>query len=185
MRVENTPIEGLKRIIFPRFGDDRGFFQIPFEHKAYEGAGLPTRWMQINHSHSQRHVLRGLHYQLEHPQGKLVWVTRGAVYDAVVDLRAGSASFGQSYGITLSAEMPQALYIPPDFAHGFLVLSEVADFMYAVTDIYHPASECSLLWSDPAIRIDWPLDPGTLPILTEKDLGGSLLKKAERPRTRG
>ena len=125
--------------------------------------------MQDNHSRSARGILRGMHYQTEHTQGKLVRVTAGAVFDAVVDLRHSSPSFGQWYGVELSAENHQMLWVPPGFAHGFYVLSDTADFQYKCSDIYHPQSEVSLAWDDPTVGIEWPVPAGEQPQLSDKD----------------
>jgi len=139
------------------FGDARGFFLETWQAARYHEAGLPERFVQDNHSRSRRGVLRGLHYQLTQPQGKLVWVTRGAVFDVAVDIRRGSPTFGRWYGCVLDDVDHRQLYIPPGFAHGFCVLSEEADFFYKCTDYYHPPSERGIAWDDPDIGIEWPL----------------------------
>ena len=168
-------------LIEPRvFGDARGFFMESWNRKTFAGLGLglDLDFVQDNHSRSARGVLRGLHYQLHQPQGKLVRVTQGAVYDVAVDLRRSSPNFGQWTGHELSAENHHMLWVPPGFAHGFLVLSESADFLYKTTEYYAPEHERCVLWNDPAIGIEWPLDGGE-PLLSAKDKVGSLLKDAE------
>jgi dTDP-4-dehydrorhamnose 3,5-epimerase len=167
------------KLLSPRvFGDARGFFLETFNARVFAEAGLPTEWRQDNHSRSARGVLRGLHYQLVEPQGKLVRVTRGAVFDVAVDVRRSSATFGQWVGAELSDVNQSMLFIPPGFAHGFLVLSEVADFCYKCTTLWHQASDRSLRFDDPAIGIDWPLD-GLTPQLAPKDAAAPSLADAE------
>jgi len=169
-------------LIEPRvFGDARGFFMESWNRKTFAGLDLDLDFVQDNHSRSAKGVLRGLHYQLHQPQGKLVRVTSGAVYDVAVDLRKSSPNFGQWTGHELSAENKHMLWIPPGFAHGFLVLSESADFLYKTTEYYAPEHERCVLWNDPAIGIDWPLDLLSYgePALSAKDKVGSLLKDAE------
>jgi len=167
-------------ILEPRvFGDERGFFLESYNKKTFEKAtGLSRNFVQDNHSCSGRYVLRGLHYQLQQPQGKLVRVVRGEVFDVAVDLRQGSATFGQWEGCILNAENKRLFWIPEGFAHGFLVLSDVAEFLYKATDYYAPQYERTLLWNDPDIGITWPTISGE-PILSEKDRLGSPLKTAE------
>ena len=178
MKVEALAIPDVK-LLNPRvFGDDRGFFLETYNSRVFADAGLPTEWRQDNHSRSARGVLRGLHYQLTDPQGKLVRVTRGRVFDVAVDIRRSSPSFGQWVGAELSDENQAMLFIPPGFAHGFVVLSDVADFCYKCTTLWHQQSDRSLLWSDPAIGIDWPLD-GLTPQLAGKDAAAPLLADAE------
>jgi dTDP-4-dehydrorhamnose 3,5-epimerase len=167
-------------IIEPRvFGDARGFFFESFNQKAFdEAVGSPVEFVQDNHSRSSRGVLRGLHYQLQQPQGKLVRVTRGSVFDVAVDIRRASPTFGQWVGTELSEENHRQFWVPAGFAHGFLVLSETADFLYKTTEYYAPAHERCIAWDDPAIGIDWPaLD--IAPKLSAKDAAGSLLAQAE------
>lgn len=159
------------------FGDERGFFMESYNKRVFAELGLPTEYVQDNHSRSGRNVLRGLHYQLRQPQGKLIRVVRGAVYDVAVDLRRSSPSFGKWVGFELSEENKRIAWIPPGFAHGFLVLSDFADFLYKATDFYAPEHERCVLWNDPAIGIDWPLDGE--PILSAKDRAGKLLAEAE------
>lgn len=157
MKVIASDLPGVLVIEPTCFGDARGFFMETWQAQRYHAAGLPERFVQDNHSRSRHGILRGLHYQLVQPQGKLVWVTRGAVFDVAVDIRRGSAHFGRWFGCVLDDVNHRQLYIPPGFAHGFCVLSEEADFFYKCTDYYHPASERSIAWNDPGIGIDWPL----------------------------
>lgn len=166
MRVVTTPLPGVL-IIEPRvFGDARGFFLESFNAERFAEHGLPTHFRQDNHSRSARGVLRGLHYQWPRPQGKLVWVTRGEVFDVAVDIRRGSPSFGRWYGTVLKEDEPRQMWIPPGFAHGFCTLSETADFVYKCTDVYVAEFDRGILWSDPAIGIDWPV---AAPTLSDKD----------------
>jgi len=177
--VEPLAIPDVK-LLTPRvFGDDRGFFLESFNARVFAEAGLPTDWRQDNHSRSARGVLRGLHYQLEDPQGKLVRVTSGAVFDVAVDLRRSSPSFGAWVGAELSERNHRMLYIPPGFAHGFLVLSAHADFCYKCTTLWHQPSDRSLAWDDPAIRIDWPLDGIGAQQLAAKDAAAPRLAAAD------
>ncbi len=170
-------------IIEPKvFGDARGFFFESFnERDFYDATKLSVKFVQDNHSQSGRGVLRGLHYQVQQPQGKLVRVARGEVFDVSVNLIEGHPEFGQHVGVHLSAENRRQLWIPPGFAHGFLVLSEIADFLYKTTDYYSPAAERCLLWNDPTLKIEWPLAAlnGLSPILTEKDRHGLPLSQTD------
>jgi dTDP-4-dehydrorhamnose 3,5-epimerase len=166
MRVIATDLPEVLIIEPEVFGDARGFFLESYHARRYAEAGVPDHFMQDNHSRSRRGVLRGLHYQLTHPQGKLVWVTSGEIFDVAVDIRRGSPTFGHWVGVTLSEENHRQLYIAPGFAHGFCVLSETVDFLYKCTDFYHPEDEGGVLWCDPDIGIQWPL---TTPVLSEKD----------------
>jgi len=167
-------------IMEPRvFGDNRGFFYESFNQRAFEEKiGTGVEFVQDNHSRSARHVLRGLHYQIQQAQGKLVRVVAGSVYDVAVDIRQGSLTFGHWVGIVLSAENKRQLWVPPGFAHGFLVMSEFAELLYKTTDYYAPQHERTILWNDPDIGIDWPLE-GAEPVLSEKDQKGKLLKEAD------
>jgi len=178
MNVVTTDLPGVL-IIEPKvFGDERGFFYESFNAKAFEEAtGLDTRFVQDNHSRSQKGVLRGLHYQLENTQGKLVRVTAGEVLDVAVDIRRSSAHFGQWVAVRLSADNHRQLWIPEGFAHGFVVLSDYAEFLYKTTDYYNPSSERSIRWDDPDLAIDWQLDAA--PQLSAKDKAGALLKDAQ------
>jgi dTDP-4-dehydrorhamnose 3,5-epimerase len=162
------------------FADDRGFFFESFNQKRFESCiGKPIHFVQDNHSHSKKHVLRGLHYQIRQPQGKLVRVCSGRVFDVAVDLRRGSLTFGQWVGVELSADNKRQLWIPEGFAHGFLVLSEFADFLYKTTDYWAPALERTIVWHDQTLAIDWPLAPGQMPMLSAKDAQGMPLDQAE------
>ena len=165
-------------LVEPRvFGDDRGFFYESWNRRAFAAAGIDVDFVQDNHSRSRRGVLRGLHYQVERAQGKLVRAVAGEVFDAVVDLRRSSATFGRSVGVVLSAANRRMLWVPPGFAHGFLVLSEDAEFLYKTTDYWFPEHERTLLWNDPALAIDWPL--AGPPILAAKDAAGTPLAGAD------
>ena len=165
------------------FGDSRGFFYESFNQQAFDQAtGVHLPFVQDNHSRSRRGVLRGLHYQLPpKAQGKLVRVVRGAVFDVAVDIRRDSPTYGQWVGVELSEENHRQLWIPPGLAHGFVVLSETADFLYKTTDTYSPAHERCIRWDDPAIGIDWPLAAHSItePLLSDKDRAGRLLAEAE------
>lgn len=178
MNVIPTPIPGVL-ILQPRvFGDERGFFMESFNAREFEAlTGQKRSFVQDNHSRSQKGVLRGLHYQIGKPQGKLVRVVVGEVFDVVVDIRRSSPTFGKWEGIRLSAENKQMLWVPEGFAHGFLVLSESADFLYKTTDYYAPECERSILWNDPEIGVDWPLVTG--PVLSAKDSAATTLRQAE------
>ncbi len=160
------------------FGDDRGFFFESFNERTFaEKTGVTVHFVQDNHSRSARNVLRGLHYQVKQPQGKLVRVAVGTVFDVAVDLRKSSPNFGKWAGTIISAENKRQLWIPPGFAHGFLVLSESADFLYKTTDYYAPEHERCVIWNDPDIGIDWPLEGE--PILAGKDRVGKRLAEAD------
>ena len=166
-------------IIEPKvFGDDRGFFLESWNQAAFADAGVDVTFVQDNHSRSSRGVLRGLHYQDPNPQGKLVRVANGRVFDVAVDIRRSSENFGRWTGHVLSGDNHQMLWIPPGFAHGFLVLSDSADFLYKCTTLYDPPSDRSLAWDDPAIGIDWPLE-GLTPQLSAKDAAAPRLASAE------
>ncbi|NQT26317.1 dTDP-4-dehydrorhamnose 3,5-epimerase [candidate division KSB1 bacterium] len=174
-----TPLEipAVLHIEIKQFGDARGFFQEVYKRSEFEGYGINSDFVQDNHSHSVRGVLRGLHYQkAPDEQGKLVRVLQGQLYDVAVDIRQNSPTYGQWVAETLSGDRPEMLYIPPGFAHGFCVLSETVDFMYKCTAEYAFNSEAGILWNDPAIRIDWPIDN---PLLSEKDTTLPLLKDSE------
>lgn len=161
------------------FGDERGFFFESFNQARFEQAiGVPLDFVQDNHSRSARHVLRGLHYQVRQPQGKLVRVVQGEVFDVAVDLRKSAPTFGQWVGARLSGENKQQLWVPPGFAHGFLVLSESADFLYKTTAYYAPQEERCIAWDDPDVGIQWPSSGGA-PVLSRKDQAGASLRSAE------
>ena len=162
------------------FGDERGFFMETFRQAEFEQHCGPYTFVQDNHSQSVRGILRGLHYQLQKPQGKLVRVTRGEVFDVAVDLRQNSPTFGRWVGATLSAQHKQLLWVPPGFAHAFYVTSDEAEFQYKCTDYYTPGDEYSLRWDDPTLGIDWPLVGGEAPRLSNKDLNGMLWADAPK-----
>lgn len=167
-------------IVEPKvFGDERGFFMETYREELFTQAGIPARFVQDNHSGSRQGVLRGLHYQIKQPQGKLVRVIVGEVFDVAVDLRRSSPTFGRWLGVHLSAQNRRQVWVPPGFAHGFYVLSEWAELFYKTTDYYAPQWERTLLWNDPRVGIDWPLLLGVPPALSHKDLHGSTLDQAE------
>ncbi len=178
MEVRPTEIPDVL-VIEPRvYGDARGFFFESFNQRVWEEkTGLASRFVQENHSRSARHVLRGLHYQIRRPQGKLVRVILGAVFDVAVDLRRSSPTFGRWVGRELSADNRRQMWIPEGFAHGFVVLSEVAEFLYMTTDYYAPQHERAVIWNDPDLAIDWPLDNG--PTLSEKDRNAPRFRDAD------
>ncbi len=182
MNIINTSIKDVI-ILEPKvFGDSRGFFMESYNHRAFRAAtGTELDFVQDNHSRSGKGVLRGLHYQIRQPQGKLVRVVSGAVFDVAVDLRRSSPSFGRWVGVELSADNHRQLWVPPGFAHGFLVLSESADFLYKTTDYYAPEHERSIAWDDPSIGIQWPLAQYGIqsPGLSDKDRAGAALTHAE------
>jgi dTDP-4-dehydrorhamnose 3,5-epimerase len=176
MRLTPTEIPDVL-VVEPRvFGDERGFFFESWNRRALADAGLDAEFVQDNHSRSVRGVLRGLHYQIRHAQGKLVRVVVGEVFDVAVDLRRGSPTFGRHVGMTLSADNRRMLWIPPGFAHGFCVTSASADFLYKTTDYWHPEHERTLLWNDPALAVAWPVDN---PLIAAKDAAGTPLARAE------
>jgi dTDP-4-dehydrorhamnose 3,5-epimerase len=178
MNVIETTIAGLL-IIEPKvFGDDRGFFMESWNADTFREAGLDLHFVQDNHSRSARGVLRGLHFQNPNPQGKLVRVTAGRAWDVAVDLRRASPSFGQWHGVELSAANKRMFWVPPGFAHGFVALEDGTDFLYKCTAFYEPAKEHSLLWNDPAVGIEWPLE-GIEPQLSGKDQAGRPLSEIE------
>ena len=178
MNVIPTDIEGLV-IIEPRvFGDDRGFFMESWNRQIFADLGLDLDFVQDNHSRSAKGVLRGLHYQQPNPQGKLVRVTAGRAWDVAVDLRAGSATYGKWAGVELSAENKRMFWVPPGFAHGFVSLEDGTDFLYKCTAFYTPANEHSLMWNDPDVGIEWPLE-GIEPQLSAKDKVGKPLSEVE------
>jgi dTDP-4-dehydrorhamnose 3,5-epimerase len=179
MKVIETDIPDLL-IIEPRvFGDSRGFFMESYNENAFcEATGIRTNFVQDNHSRSGRGVLRGLHYQIQQSQGKLVRVTKGRVFDVAVDMRKSSTTFGEWVGAELSEENNRQFWVPAGFAHGFLVLSETADFLYKTTDYYAPAHERSLAWNDPTVAVAWPLDDID-PLLSAKDIAGKPFAECE------
>ncbi|UTW09634.1 dTDP-4-dehydrorhamnose 3,5-epimerase [Pseudomonas benzenivorans] len=178
MNIIQTDLPGVL-ILEPKvFGDERGFFYESFNARAFaEAIGMDREFVQDNHSRSQRGVLRGLHYQVQQAQGKLVRVTAGEVYDVAVDIRRASPTFGRWIGVQLSAENKRQLWVPEGYAHGFLVLSEFAEFLYKTTDYYAPAHERCIRWDDPSLAIDWPL--AAAPQLSAKDQAGLSLGEAE------
>lgn len=162
-------IEGLYLVQPTVYGDTRGYFMETYNYNDFKEAGLDMVFVQDNQSSSVHGVLRGLHYQKKHTQGKLVRVLSGEVYDVVVDIRKGSKTYGKWFGTVLSAEKKNMLYVPEGFAHGFYVLSDTAEFMYKCTDFYDPSSEAGILWNDATIGIQWPIPDGEAPLLSEKD----------------
>jgi dTDP-4-dehydrorhamnose 3,5-epimerase len=169
MKIVETTIPDVK-IIEPRvFGDERGFFMETFQNTKMAAAGITETFVQDNHSSSGQGILRGLHFQKKHTQGKLVRVINGEVFDVAVDLRKDSSTFGQWIGVTLSAHNKKILWVPKGFAHGFYVTSIQAEFVYKCTDYYAPEHECSILWNDPDLGIEWPLVDGATPYLSAKD----------------
>jgi dTDP-4-dehydrorhamnose 3,5-epimerase len=189
MQVLNTTLQDVRLIQPRRFGDSRGWFAEVFNQLTFEAAGLPTQFVQDNQSFSIKGVLRGLHYQLGKPQGKLVRVLSGHIWDVAVDLRRDSPDFGKWAGFHLKAQSVdddlQLLWIPEGFAHGFLVLSDTAEVLYKTTNLYHPAGERSILWNDPTLNIAWPLEAlnGLSASLSPKDALGKLFLEAELPST--
>ncbi len=161
------------------FGDHRGFFMETWQSQVFAKAGIDKPFVQDNHSRSAHGILRGLHYQIRQPQGKLVRVISGEVYDVAVDIRKGSSTCGQWVGVLLSAANRRMLWVPPGFAHGFYVLSDFAEFLYKCTELYAPEHERSIRWSDPTLAIDWPLVNGVAPVLSAKDRDAPLLPDAE------
>jgi len=174
MKVIETAISGVLLIEPKVFGDSRGFFFESFQAARYAEAGIKGPFVQDNHSRSAKGVLRGLHFQKQYPQGKLVYVTSGTVFDVAVDIRKDSPTFGQWVGVTLSADEHQQFYVPPGLAHGFCVLSDTAEFQYKCTDYYHPEDEGCIRWDDPDIGIQWPLTEE--PKLSAKDANALYLK---------
>jgi dTDP-4-dehydrorhamnose 3,5-epimerase len=180
VKFQNTPLKDVV-LIEPRvFGDDRGFFLETWQAEKFSAAGIDATFVQDNHSRSTKWTLRGLHFQVEHTQGKLVRVTAGSVFDVMVDLRRSSPSFGKWWGIELTAENHRMLWVPKGLAHGILVTSESADFLYKCTDLYSPAHERTLAWNDSALAIDWPLPKGLSPKLSAKDASGMTFADTEK-----
>jgi len=181
MQIIDTPLHDVKRIRPKIHGDDRGWFAEVFNANAFATAGLPTRFVQDNQSFSQRGVLRGLHYQIGKPQGKLVRALSGHIWDIAVDLRPGSPQFGQWAGFDLRGDDLEFLWIPEGFGHGFLVLSETASVLYKATDFYFPEGERCVQWNDPKLAITWPLDGIGEPTVSGKDAAAPMLDNAELP----
>lgn len=176
IQVTTCDIEGIY-IIEPEVrGDNRGYFMETYHEEAYRQVGITATFVQDNQSMSTKGVLRGLHYQKKYPQAKLLRVIKGEVFDVAVDIRKGSKTFGQWFGVILSAENHKQLYIPEGFAHGFLVLSDTAEFAYKCSDFYHPNDQAGLKWNDPAIGVEWPIPEGMEPILSEQDQNWKGLK---------
>ena len=181
MRIEQTPLQDCFIVHEKVHGDARGYFIETFNQRDFKSAsGLDIQFVQDNHSYSRQDTLRGLHYQLEKTQGKLVRVISGSVFDVAVDLRQKSPSYGKWVGVELSAENHKQLWIPPGLAHGFLVLSPTAEFLYKTTDYYHPQSEVCLAWNDPLVNIQWPLAASVLPNLNAKDAAGLSWEKVPK-----
>ena len=174
-----TEIEGLYVIEQKVFGDHRGFFMETYNYNSFKEAGLDMVFVQDNHSKSTKGVLRGMHFQTKHPQGKLVRVVKGEVFDVAIDLRKGSKTYGKWHGVLLSEENKKQFYVPEGFAHGFLVISDEAEFVYKCTDFYHPEFEGGLLWNDEEIGIEWPLDGIEEVLLSEKDKNAQTLKESK------
>ena len=179
MKFVPTDLPDVIRIEPTIHGDDRGFFMETWQARRFHEAGIDGEFVQDNFSHSSKGTLRGLHYQIEHAQGKLVRVVQGEVYDVAVDLRKSSPQYGQWVGEVLSADNKHQLWVPPGFGHGFLVLSETAEFEYKCTDYYAPQFERSIRWDDPDIGIEWPLVDGEQPMLSSKDSAAPFFKEAE------
>lgn len=179
MEFEPTAIPDVVLIRPKVFGDTRGFFFESWEERKFAAAGLPAKFVQDNHSRSTRNTLRGLHYQIQQPQGKLVRVVTGTVFDVAVDIRRSSPTFGRWVGATLSEDNHYMLWVPPGFAHGFVVLSDSADFLYACTDFYAPAHERAIQWNDPDLGVAWPLPAGSRPILSAKDAAAKRFRDAD------
>ena len=178
IKVTRCEIEGLCVVEPSVFGDDRGYFMETYNYNDFKAEGLDMVFVQDNQSMSVKGVLRGLHYQKQFPQGKLVRVVSGKVFDVAVDLRTGSKTYGKWFGVELSSENKKMFYIPEGFAHGFVVLSDEAVFAYKCTDFYHPGDEGGILWSDPEIGVEWPIEPDTKLIISEKDQKWGGLKDA-------
>jgi dTDP-4-dehydrorhamnose 3,5-epimerase len=180
MKFLETPIHGVTLVEPQVFGDARGFFMETWQEKKFEAAGISGRYVQDNHSRSSQWTLRGLHLQVKRTQGKLVRVSSGSVFDAVVDLRRSSPSFGASWSVELSAENHRLLWVPPGLAHGIMITSESADLLYKCTDFYSPEHERTLAWDDSRLGIHWPLPPGVLPNLSSKDARGASFTEIEK-----
>ena len=179
MQIIDTALADVK-ILEPKvFGDERGFFLESWNQQFFADNGLPATFVQDNHSRSQQGVLRGLHYQIKNPQGKLVRVTQGEVFDVAVDMRQSSPQFGQWVGVSLSESNKRQLWVPPGFAHGFYVVSQSADFQYKCTDYYAPEYERSLLWNDEQVGVEWPVLRGQAPVLAAKDAEGQTFNNCD------
>lgn len=185
LTVETCEIEGLKIITPEVRWDERGFFMESYQYEDFKAAGIDQVFVQDNQSSSVRGVLRGLHFQIQYPQDKLVRVLQGEVYDVAVDIRKGSATYGKWYGVLLSAENKKQFFIPKNFAHGFLVLSDYAEFAYKCTDFYHPNDEGGLKFDDPDIGVEWPITPDTKLIMSDKDTKWGGIKEYVKSRENG
>lgn len=185
MKITPTRIPDVKLIEPKVFGDERGFFMETWNEQAFREAGINATFVQDNHSRSVKNTLRGLHYQIKHPQGKLVRVTRGEVFDVAVDLRTNSPTFGQWVGEYLSDENNRMLWVPPGFAHGFMVTGDSADFQYKCTAFYAPEFERSIHWADRELSIDWPFGEGIDPIVSQKDGQAVSFAEGEKYRQEG
>ena len=179
MQITDTNLDAVKVVVPNVFGDERGFFMESWNRQTFEDNGLSSSFVQDNHSRSSQGVLRGMHYQVKHPQGKLVRVTRGEVFDVAVDMRRSSPQFGQWAGVLLSESNKKQLWVPEGFAHGFYVVSDTADFQYKCTDYYHPEFERSLKWDDPEVGIEWPIADASEPLLAPKDSAGLALSQCD------
>lgn len=177
LKCSETRLSGVLLIEPRAFEDDRGFFMETYHLDKYTKLGIRGSFVQDNMSHSKQYTLRGLHYQLEHPQGKLVYTVRGRIFDIAVDIRKGSPTFGQWVSTILSSNNHRQLYVPGGFAHGFCVLSQTADVIYKCTDLYAPGDEYGIIWSDPALGIEWPVDS---PVLSKKDAANPQLKEVPK-----
>jgi dTDP-4-dehydrorhamnose 3,5-epimerase len=180
MKFIDTAIEDVKIVEVNVFGDERGFFMETFRTDEFMARTGAKPFVQDNHSKSAKGILRGLHFQQEQTQGKLVRVTSGAVYDVAVDMRKSSSTFGKTVGVVLSEENKRQLWVPEGFAHGFYVMTDSAEFVYKCTDYYHPESEVSVCWNDPELAIEWPLVDGELPQLSNKDTNGLSFQDAPK-----
>lgn len=180
IQVTHCEIEGLAVIEPMVFGDHRGYFMETYHEADYMKAGINAKFVQDNQSMSKKNVLRGLHYQKQYPQAKLMRVLSGEIFDVAVDLRKGSKTYGQWFGVVLSSENKKQLFIPEGFAHGFLVLSDTVEIAYKCSDFYHPEDEGGIRWDDPEIGIEWPLEAGCNPILSEKDANRKSLRETFR-----
>lgn len=179
MKAQTTPIDGVVIVESPVFRDDRGFFTEVHHEAKFAAIGLDVTFVQDNHSRSGQHVLRGLHFQRTQPQGKLIRPVTGRIFDVAVDLRQSSPTYGQWFGTIMEAGDGRQLWIAPGLAHGFLVLSEVADISYKCTTVYDQASDSVLAWNDPTVAIDWPLQPGVTPLISGKDANAPLFDAIE------
>jgi len=179
MEFESTRLPEVVLVRPKVFGDERGYFFETWQQEAFAGAGLNCRFVQDNHSHSTNYTLRGLHYQIQQPQGKLVRVSRGEAFDVAVDMRRSSPRFGEWVGVLLSEANHHMLWVPPGFAHGYLALSSVVDFIYKCTDYYAPQFERAVRWDDPELSVEWPLPEGAVPIVSARDAAAPYLRAAE------